>query len=115
MAGGGLLLTTAGALAANYTWTGHGSNDDWDTGSNWVVACCNPAYPDDSGDNATISGTHSVNLINESIGNLALSGTVIFNDADGNDPTLAVQKVTLTGATGGTTIKIKQKATLETD
>ncbi|MCL4720091.1 MAG: hypothetical protein KJ057_16610 [Phycisphaerae bacterium] len=82
MAGGGLLLTTAGALAANYTWTGHGSNDDWDTGSNWVVACCNPAYPDDSGDNATISGTHSVNLINESIGNLALSGTVIFNDAD---------------------------------
>ncbi|NUQ10688.1 MAG: hypothetical protein HUU24_16720 [Phycisphaerae bacterium] len=56
-----------------------------------------------------------MNLINESIGNLALSGTVIFNDADGNDPTLAVQKVTLTGATGGTTIKIKQKATLETD
>ncbi|GIK17335.1 MAG: hypothetical protein BroJett003_22990 [Planctomycetota bacterium] len=80
-----------------------------------MVCCGHPAYPDGPSHHATISGVHNVDLINESIGNLALSGTVILGDADGNDPTLFAQKVTIPGAEGGTTIKIKQKARVETD
>lgn len=110
-----IFLTSVSGYGANYTWTGHGADDAFDTTSNWVVVCCNPPYPDDTGDNGTISGVFDVDLINESIGDLDLSGTVIFGDANGDDPTLQVQTVTITGAAGVTTIKIKQKATLETD
>jgi len=114
-----LLLTAVTALAATFTWTGFGSDDDFDTTANWVSVGCSSCYPDDTGDNATVSGDFNVDLItlagSASMGSLTLSGTVLFGDANGNDPTLKVQSVTINGAEGGTTIKIKQRATVETD
>lgn len=119
-AGLGLLLMAVSGSAATFTWSGNGADDDWDTTANWQAAGCTTCYPDDAGDDVTISGIFDVGLVkvggtNLAIGDLTLSDTVILEDADGNDPTLFAQKVTITGAEGGTTIKVKQKATLETD
>ncbi|MCG3130465.1 MAG: hypothetical protein FLDDKLPJ_01227 [Phycisphaerae bacterium] len=118
--GVGLLLTAVSGSAATFTWSGNGADDQWDTTANWQAVACANCYPDDADDDVTISGIFDVGLVkvggtNLAIGDLTLSDTVILEDADGNDPTLAVQKVTISGAEGGTTIKIKQKATLETD
>ncbi len=101
------------ALATSFTWTGGGADDDWDTCENWGsngIVC----YPSSSRDDATIPTTTSppwlVDLTDETIDDLTITEDTTFGDADGNDPTLRVDSVTITGAT----ITIHYGATITT-
>jgi hypothetical protein len=102
-------LTCAAALAANFTWSGAGSDDDWDTCNNWVVLFPQtPCYPDDTltTDDATIpytGGGHDVNLITETMDDLTILGTVRFGTAGGS-PTLTVDTIVISGGSSGSVV-----------
>lgn len=103
------------AWAVSFTWVGNGADDHWDTTTNWTTICA-PCYPDDSGDTATIDVHNAdVDLVNVEIGDLTIEDSVTFGDADGENPTLCVTGLTITGDTGGTEVEIKQQAAIETD
>ncbi len=104
------------ALAVSFTWVGNGADDHWDTTANWQSAGCASCYPDDANDTATIDVHNAdVDLVNEEISDLTIADSVTFGDADGNNPTLCVTGLTITGDTGGTEVEIKQQAAIETD
>jgi hypothetical protein len=83
------LVLVAVATAALWTWTGSGGDDHWDTCANWDRCSIAQEFPGD-GDDALIEGTYDVDLIDETIDDLTVDGTVTFGDANGDDPTLEV-------------------------
>jgi hypothetical protein len=93
------------ALGASFTWTGNGGDDDWDTCGNWDACSQVPTYPGSSNDDATISGTYDVDLINEEIDDLTVSGTVVFGDAAGDDPVLCLDSLRVQGVSNVTVIE----------
>jgi hypothetical protein len=99
------------ALGASFTWTGNGGDDDWDTCGNWDACEALVQYPGDCNADATISGTYTVDLITESIDDLTISGTVTFGDANGNDPFLSADSLTIVG---GASVTIGEGATITT-
>ena len=110
-----LIAAALPASAALYAWVGNGSTDDWDDSDNWsLTSGSGGAYPDDTGDDALVNGTYDVGLIDETIRDLTLKGTVMLSDPDSVDPTLVTRKLTITGVSGGTTVIIKQQSRLET-
>jgi len=96
-----MLVVVSVGFAGSFTWTGNGSDDDWDTTANWTSSSCMGCYPDDTGDDATIPTPacctgYAVNLITESIDDLTIEGDVDFSGASG-DPVLTVDSVTIIG------------------
>lgn len=76
------------AQAIHFTWIGQGADDDFDTAQNWAaVTIPTPPYPDGTDDNALFpwkaSGGWPCNLINESIGDITIRGSVDFDTAFG--------------------------------
>jgi hypothetical protein len=92
-----LMLGCAGVfcLGASYTWTGGGANDDWDNGDNWSCTGLCGSYPV-NGDDAAADGTFTIDLIDQAIDDLTLSGTITFGDAGGDDPVLCLDTLTIT-------------------
>lgn len=90
-----LILGCAGllCLGASFTWSGNGADDDWDTCGNWDACSQFFQYPG-TGDDATIDGTYTVDLIDQTIDDLTLSGTVTFGAAE-TDPVLTVNTLTI--------------------
>jgi hypothetical protein len=99
------------ALGASFTWTGNGGDDDWDTCGNWDACTQMPTYPSDCNSDATIDGTYTVDLVEESIDDLTVCGTVTFGDANDDDPTLFVDSLTIEG---GGSVTIGDGAIIET-
>jgi len=78
-----------------YTWDGSAS-DDWDNSQNWT-ASAGLGYPDDCSDDATIpSGDWAIDLITETIDDLAIEGDVHF-DKTGLSATLTADSLTIVG------------------
>ncbi len=94
-----LIVGCAGifCLGATYTWTGGGANDDWNNGENWDCTVC-VGYPDDTGDDANADGTYNIDLVDETIDDLTLSGTITIGDANGDDPVLCLDTLTINAA-----------------
>ena len=84
-------------LGATFTWTGGGANDDWDNGDNWDCTACS-GYPDGTDDDASADGIYTIDLIDETIDDLTLSGTITFGDANGDDPVLCLDTLTINAA-----------------
>ena len=107
-----LTLGCAGlfCLGASYTWTGNGADDDWDNGDNWSCIGACGSYPDTASDDATVNGTHDVDLIDECIDDLTITGTVNIGAAEFT-PTLHVDTFTIAGPA---TVTIGELATIWT-
>lgn len=91
-----LLAPQPASNRASFTWTGGGSDDDWDTTGNWGPGGL--GYPDDL-DDATIpdsSGAWQVNLITVTIDDLAISGDVNFSGVT-QGATLTMDSGTIVG------------------
>lgn len=102
-AGVAYLLGATVCLAGTFSWTGAGSDDDWDTIPNWSGLGGSLGYPDDYADDAIIEGpgaspaTTTVNLVDETIDDLTVTGRVSFEDPANADPQLHVDTFTITG------------------
>lgn len=64
-------------FGGTYTWNGGGADDDWDNADNWSCIACT-GYPDGTDDDAVIDGTYDVDLVDECIDDLTVTGTVDF-------------------------------------
>jgi len=104
-----LTLACAGlfCLGASFTWTGNGADDDWDTCGNWD-ACSQVFLYSGTGDDATIDGTYTVDLIDQTIDDITLSGTITFGAAE-SDPVLTVNTFTIES---GAALTITEGATI---
>lgn len=94
----------ASAWAATFSWTAHGADDDWDTCGNWVVIG-GGCSPDDGNDDATVpytSGGWTINLVQATMDDLTINGSVTFGNAGGT-PELTVDSLTI-GATNAETV-----------
>jgi hypothetical protein len=105
-----LLATAPASASGNYSWCALGSDDDWDTESNWAVDnSATSYYPDDEQSNAAIpikSGDPwTINLIAESIGDTEVRGNTDFSTAGGT-PALTVNKFTIIAGNSGVVVTI---------
>ncbi|MCC7290654.1 MAG: hypothetical protein IT449_01180 [Phycisphaerales bacterium] len=99
IAGAGAALAGGSLWAATFTWTGGGSDNDWDTTANWFSLACMNCYPDGDNDDATIPaspGGYIVDLTDETIDDLAIEGDTDFF-SDGGTTVLWVDSLTIVG------------------
>ena len=109
-----LIFVVSFSNGAIFSWSGHGSDDDWDTCSNWVqFGSSGNCYPDDN-DEAIVPSMGTPPTINIApsqieVAELTVNGSVTFTGGALNTPLVFVQ-----GASGGTTITVSGGAFLST-
>ena len=84
-------------LGATFTWTGGGTDDDWDNCENWTTSSIGECSPDDANDDAVIDvgGVEPIDLVTTTIDDMTISAVVIFGAAEPN-ASLCVDSLTIT-------------------
>src|SRR5262245_35241231 len=104
---GALPLVIGTSSGAMFSWSGHASDDDWDTCSNWLqFAPSGNCFPD-ANDEAIIPSVASPPTINIAptqinVAKLTVNGNVTFTGGELGPALLHVQ-----GSSGGTTLTVQ--------
>lgn len=118
MAVGAIASAAAVAPAINYIWVGNGPDNLWTTCANWLVNNedpeCFPSTPTDSAIFPAPLGGFDVEILDETIDDVIITGNVRFSAAGPGLPTLTADKLTIFGQTGGTVVSMQIGAVIET-